>query len=82
MHCDTMMRFNLVVPIGKFPGLMPAVAVFTTQAPEDGLTDAGFAIDYEWQPGNGKAVFIVARKRQQSRSWVRFRSRESANGTP
>jgi len=26
------------------------------------LTDADFEIDYQWQPGKGKAVFIVAKK--------------------
>ncbi len=60
---DTMMRFlKLIVPIGKFLGLMPQVMVFTTKELEDNLTDAGFEIDYQWQPGKGKAVFIVAKK--------------------
>jgi hypothetical protein len=26
------------------------------------LTDAGFSIDYQWQPSKGKVVFIVAKK--------------------
>jgi 2-polyprenyl-3-methyl-5-hydroxy-6-metoxy-1,4-benzoquinol methylase len=60
---DTMMRFlKFIVPIGKFFGLMPQVMVFTTKELEDSLTDAGFEIDYQWQPGKGKAVFIVAKK--------------------
>ena len=60
---DTMMRFlKVIVPIGKFFGLMPLVKVFTTKELEDSLTDAGFAIDYQWQPGKGKPVFIVAKK--------------------
>ncbi len=60
---DTMMRFlKLIVPIGKFLGLMPQVMVFTTKELEDNLTDAGFEIDHQWQPGKGKAVFIVAKK--------------------
>jgi ubiquinone/menaquinone biosynthesis C-methylase UbiE len=60
---DTMMRFiKLIVPIGKFLGLMPQVMVFTTKQLEGNLTDAGFQIDYQWQPGKGKAVFIVAKK--------------------
>ena len=29
----------------------------------DSLTNAGFEIDHEWQPGKRKAVFIVATKR-------------------
>ena len=41
---------------------MPLVNVFTRKELEDSLTNAGFAIDYQWQPGKGKAVFIVAKK--------------------
>ena len=60
---DTMMRFlKFIVPTGKFFGLMPLVKVFTTKELEDSLTDADFVIDYQWQPGKGKAVFIVAKK--------------------
>jgi ubiquinone/menaquinone biosynthesis C-methylase UbiE len=60
---DTMMRFlKLIVPIGKFFGLMPQVMVFTMKELEYSFTDAGFEIDYQWQPGKGKAVFIVAKK--------------------
>ena len=59
---DTMKFFKLIGPIGKFLGLMPLVNVFTMQELVDSLTDAGFAIDYQWQPGKGKAVFIVAKK--------------------
>ncbi len=59
---DTMQYIKLIAPIGKFLGLMPLVKVFTTKELEDNLTDAGFQIDYQWQPGKGKAVFIVAKK--------------------
>ena len=59
---DTMKYIKLIAPIGKFFGLMPLVKVFTTKELEDNLTDAGFQIDYQWQPGKGKAVFIVAKK--------------------
>jgi 2-polyprenyl-3-methyl-5-hydroxy-6-metoxy-1,4-benzoquinol methylase len=59
---DTMKFFKVIAPIGKFLGLMPLVKVFTTKELEDSLTDAGFEIDYQWQPGKGKAVFIVAKK--------------------
>jgi hypothetical protein len=30
---------------------------------EDSLKNAGFVIETSWQPGDDKAVFIVARKR-------------------
>ena len=59
---DTMKYIKLVAPLGKFLGLMPLVKVFSTKELEDNLTDAGFQIDYQWQPGKGKAVFIVAKK--------------------
>lgn len=59
---DTMKFFKFIVPIGKFLGLMPHVSVFTTEELERSLTHAGFEIDYQWQPGKGKAVFIVAKK--------------------
>ncbi len=61
---DTMKFFKVIAPIGKFFGLMPLVRVFTTKELEDSFTDAGFEIDYQWQPGKGKAVFIVAKKVQ------------------
>jgi ubiquinone/menaquinone biosynthesis C-methylase UbiE len=52
-----------VVPIGRLFGFMPQVVkFFTAQELEKSLTDAGFKIDCQWQPGRGKAVFIVAKK--------------------
>lgn len=62
---DTMKFFKLIAPIGRFLGLMPLVTVFTVQELVDSLTKAGFSIDYQWQPGKGKAVFIVAKKADQ-----------------
>lgn len=59
---DTMKWLELVAPIGKFLGFMPLVKVFTTQELEDCLTQSGFAIDYQWQPSKGKAMFVVAKK--------------------
>ncbi len=60
---DTILKYiKLIVPIGKFLGLMPQVEVFTTKKLEGDLIDAGFRIDYQWQPGKNKAVFIVAKK--------------------
>ena len=59
---DTMTYIKLIVPIGKFFGLMPLVKVFTAKELEDSLTEAGFQIDHQWQPGKRKAVFIVAKK--------------------
>ena len=66
---DTMAWFKLIAPIGKVLGLFPLVKVFTINDLEQSLTDAGFAIDYQWQAGeykspigNAKIVFIVAKK--------------------
>jgi len=59
---DTMKFFKIIAPVGKFLGLMPLVKVFTEGELVAGLTDAGFEIDHQWHPGNGKAVFIVAKK--------------------
>ena len=59
---DTMRFFKLIAPIGKFLGLMPLVKVFTTKELEESLTGTGFEIAHQWQPGRGKAMFIVAKK--------------------
>ena len=57
---DTMKFFKVIAPIGKLFGLM--VKVFTTKELEDSLTDVGFEVSYQLQPGKGKSVFIVAKK--------------------
>ncbi len=59
---DTMKWFKLVGPLGAALGLIPKVQVFTVKDLENSLTAAGFEIDHQWQPGKGKAVFIVAKK--------------------
>lgn len=63
---NNMKFFKIVAPIGKLLGLMPLVKVFTTTELTDSLTNGGFEIDYEWQPGKDKSmfesVFIVAKK--------------------
>lgn len=66
---NTMAWFKLIAPIGKALGLFPLVKVFAIKDLEKSLTDAGFAIDYQWQAGDykspiGKAeiMFIVAKK--------------------
>ncbi len=60
---DTITKLiKVVVPIGKFLGFLPVLKVFTAKELENSFTRAGFAIDYQWQPGKGKAVFIVAKK--------------------
>nr|WP_303721865.1 hypothetical protein [Malonomonas rubra] len=53
--------FKLIGLIGKHLGLMPLVRVFTSNELDDSITRAGFQIDYKWQPGKNKAVFIIAK---------------------
>jgi len=55
-----MKYFRFIAPIMKIFGL--ALQVFTTQELQESLTSAGFKIDHQWQPGEGKSVFIVAKK--------------------
>ena len=57
-----MKLIKFVAVIGRFFGILPLVRVFTAQELLDSLTDAGFEIDYQWQPGKGLAVFVVAKK--------------------
>lgn len=59
---NSMAWFRYVAPIGKFLGLLPIISIFTPKDLRQSLTRAGFAIEYDWQPGKGKAVFIVAKK--------------------
>ena len=54
--------FRWIGPIGHFLRLLPLVRVFSRSELTQSLAQAGFEIDYEWQPANGKAVFIVAKK--------------------
>lgn len=59
---DAMSWFKLIAPIGKALGFFPLVKVFKVEDLLASLTEVGFAIDYQWQPGKDKAVFIVAKK--------------------
>ena len=59
---DSMSWLKVIAPLGKLLGLMPLVKFFTKEELEACLCNAGFAIEYSWQPGKGKAVFLVARK--------------------
>ncbi len=59
---DNIAWFKIIAPIGRFLGVFPLFKVFKVEELVTSLTDAGFAIDYKWQPGKNKAVFIVAKK--------------------
>ena len=56
-----MALFKLIAPLGKAVGLLPQLDIMTTAELVDSLAGAGFVIEQQWQPGKGKAVFIVAR---------------------
>ncbi len=59
---DMKMLFRIIAPIGSFLRVIPLVKVFSARELHNSLTNAGFQIDYQWQPGKDKAVFIVAKK--------------------
>lgn len=53
--------WRMLIPLMQAVGFAPHVSRFDKQALVGMLVDAGFAIDYEWQPGRA-SVFIVAKK--------------------
>lgn len=53
---------RLILSIGNFFGLLPLVRFFSPSELVKSITQAGFRIDYQWQPGNDQVVFIVAVK--------------------
>jgi 2-polyprenyl-3-methyl-5-hydroxy-6-metoxy-1,4-benzoquinol methylase len=59
---ETMKFFKVIGPVGKFFGLIPIIKVFTPQDLMTRLTQTSFDIDHQWQPGKGKAIFVVAKK--------------------
>jgi len=60
---DAMWFLKPIIPIMRFFGKAPQVVKFI-RAKElvTSLSSAGFEIDYQWQPGKNKALFIVAKK--------------------
>ena len=57
-----MKLLSWIVPIGKFFGLLPQLKAFSTQELQESLTRVGFTIDYQWVPGNGRSIFVAAKK--------------------
>jgi len=57
-----MLILKAILPIGHFFGLLPKVKFFNEAKLIQSITNAGFTIDHQWQPGKGKALFLVARK--------------------
>jgi len=59
---DMMLPLRLIIPVGRFLRLFPLVKVFSVAELKDRLENAGFEIDYEWQPKKSAAAFIICRK--------------------
>lgn len=59
---DSMKFFKFVGPIGRLLGLMPYLSVFKVDELTHSIRRAGFDIEVEWQPGDRRTVFIIARK--------------------
>ena len=57
-----MRLLGLVAPLGRVIGILPIINVMSRAELVESMVRAGFAIEHDWQPGPGKAVFIVARK--------------------
>jgi len=61
---DSMSYFKFIAPLGRPFGLV--LKVFTREELEDCISAAGFETSYSWRAqGDGKSVFIVAKKRTQ-----------------
>lgn len=59
---DMSRALRFFLPLGKTLRLLPHISFFTRTQLEQNLDGAGFDVEDAWQPGEGKAVFIVARK--------------------
>ena len=62
---SAMKLLSWIVPIGKMFGLLPQVKAFSMQELRESLTSAGFTIDYQWEPGIARSIFVVAKKTEQ-----------------
>jgi ubiquinone/menaquinone biosynthesis C-methylase UbiE len=58
---DIMVLWRALIPAMQMVGLAPFVNRFTRQTLVSMLINAGFSIEYEWQP-NKASVFLIARK--------------------
>ena len=54
--------FRYIARIGHFLGVLPLVKFFTVAELESAFNDAGFEIDHNWRPDEGKAVFLIGQK--------------------
>lgn len=59
---DTMGFIKFIAPIGQMLGKLPILNVMTADELAGKLRHAGFDIAHRWQPGKGKALFLIGRK--------------------
>ncbi|MEM8813447.1 MAG: methyltransferase domain-containing protein [Pseudomonadota bacterium] len=61
---DRMAWFRFVAPLGRAIGKVPYVEIFKASDLVEDLKAAGFEIEHQWRPKDGKAlaVFLIARK--------------------
>ncbi len=61
---NSMAWFRYVAPIGKILRLIPLIRFFTPDELKQSFIRADFTVEHDWQPGKGKAVFIIAKKNE------------------
>ena len=54
--------FKFAAPIFKWTPFLPSVQVFGVASLKQSFIQAGFNMEYEWQPEQDSAVFLIARK--------------------
>lgn len=60
---DKMNYFRFIGPILHFFNLIPRVKIFSTEQLKKSMSNAGFNIEYCWQPEKGMSTFIIAKKK-------------------
>ena len=59
---DSLKFIKYLGPVGRVLGLMPYLAVFSAQELATSISSAGFDIEDRWQPGDGRTLFVIARR--------------------
>jgi ubiquinone/menaquinone biosynthesis C-methylase UbiE len=59
---DMMLPLRLIIPVGRFLRLFPLVKIFSVAELKESVENAGFEVDYEWQPKKSAAAFIIWKK--------------------
>lgn len=59
---DNHWLLKIFLPVGTALGLLPLVRFFSPEKLLSSISDAGFEILEQWQPGKNMAMFIIAKK--------------------